>query len=120
GLAGTVHRATARARARLGAAPRGARVLRARRRRRAARAAGANGRRSAASRERDERPARLAGARRAGRPARAAAARGRRPIRARREILARLRDETARRNISSAEVRGWSNGAAERALLAAE
>jgi len=39
---------------------------------------------------------------------------------ARREILARLRDETARRNISSAEVRGWSNGAAERARLAAE
>ena len=39
---------------------------------------------------------------------------------ARREILARLRDETARRNIPSAEVRGWSNGAAERARLAAE
>jgi flagellar motor switch protein FliG len=39
---------------------------------------------------------------------------------ARREILARLRDETARRNISSAEVRRWSNGAAERARLAAE
>ena len=39
---------------------------------------------------------------------------------ARREILGRLRDETARRNIPSAEVRGWSNGAAERARLAAE
>lgn len=39
---------------------------------------------------------------------------------ARRELLARLRDETARRNIPSAEVRGWSNGAAERARLAAE
>jgi hypothetical protein len=39
---------------------------------------------------------------------------------ARREILARLRDETARRNIPPAEVRGWSNGATERARLAAE
>jgi flagellar motor switch protein FliG len=39
---------------------------------------------------------------------------------ARREILGRLRDETARRNIPSAEVRGWSNGAAERARLAAD
>jgi flagellar motor switch protein FliG len=41
-------------------------------------------------------------------------------LEARREILARLRDETARRNISSAEVRRWSNGAAERARLATE
>jgi hypothetical protein len=41
-------------------------------------------------------------------------------LEARREILARLRDETARRNISSTEVRRWSNGAAERARLAAE
>jgi flagellar motor switch protein FliG len=39
---------------------------------------------------------------------------------ARREILARLRDETSRRNIPSAEIRRWSNGAAERARLAAE
>ena len=41
-------------------------------------------------------------------------------LEARREILSRLRDETARRNIPSAEVRRWSNGAAERARLAAE
>jgi flagellar motor switch protein FliG len=41
-------------------------------------------------------------------------------LEARREILARLREETARRNISPAEVRGWSNGAAERARLAME
>ena len=32
-------------------------------------------------------------------------------LQARREILGRLRDETARRNISAAEVRRWSNGA---------
>jgi len=41
-------------------------------------------------------------------------------LEARREILARLRDETARRNIPPAEVRRWSNGAAERARLAME
>jgi len=39
---------------------------------------------------------------------------------ARREIVARLRDETVKRNIPSAEVRRWSNGAAEHARLAAE
>jgi flagellar motor switch protein FliG len=41
-------------------------------------------------------------------------------LEARREIVARLRDETARRNISSAEIRRWSNGAADHARLAAE
>jgi FliG C-terminal domain len=41
-------------------------------------------------------------------------------LEARREIVARLRDETARRNIPSAEIRRWSNGAAERARLAAD
>jgi len=41
-------------------------------------------------------------------------------LEARKEILSRLRDETLRRNIPSAEVRGWSNGAAERARLAVE
>ena len=47
-------------------------------------------------------------------------------LEARREILGRLRDETAKRNISAAEVRKWSNGAngsngaAEEARLAME
>jgi flagellar FliG-like protein len=41
-------------------------------------------------------------------------------LEARREILGRLRDETVRRGIPSAEVRRWSNGAAEKARLAAE
>jgi hypothetical protein len=41
-------------------------------------------------------------------------------LEARREILARLREETARRSIPPTEVRRWSNGAAERAHLAAD
>jgi flagellar motor switch protein FliG len=39
---------------------------------------------------------------------------------ARKEVLSRLREETARRSISPTEVRRWSNGAAERARAAAE
>lgn len=41
-------------------------------------------------------------------------------LEARKEVLTRLREETARRSIPSAEVRRWSNGAAERARAAAE
>ena len=41
-------------------------------------------------------------------------------LEARKEVLARLREETARRSISPTEIRRWSNGAAERARLAAE
>jgi hypothetical protein len=41
-------------------------------------------------------------------------------LEARKEVLTRVREETARRSIPSAEVRRWSNGAAERARAAAE
>jgi hypothetical protein len=41
-------------------------------------------------------------------------------LEARKEILARLREETARRSIPPTEVRRWSNGAADHARIAAE
>jgi flagellar motor switch protein FliG len=41
-------------------------------------------------------------------------------LEARKEILARLRDETARRSIPPTEVRRWSNGAADHARIAPE